>query len=293
MEFADWTRAFAMIGKHDDDYVVVAVDDLGNLYALLQGETIDDELRTVRLDDQGRISAFVIDSVDAWGQMLSVGNAELAVRLGSPVSYEQSGRVQFVETFENGLQRWVPQLDGLDAAVALDPEYCASGGYSCKMTGGSTADYMARIVYSQGLLPIGKVGLAFAISSAVDFDSFYFVVSAFDGTHVHFIEGKLDGTAPDLAIRDGTPAWPVVGHAVASSGSASKFYFVKIVADLENDIYDVLRFNQQEIDISAYTLYTEGCDDPPHVEIYFTLYSDDGDNDVVYLDDVILTLAEP
>jgi len=292
-EFADWMRAVAIVGKHGDEYKIILVDDLGNLYALLQGETIDEELRTVRLDDQGRLSAFVIDSVDAWGQMLSVGNAEGAARLGSPVAYEQSGRVQLVETFENGLQRWLTGGSGDGNSVAISPVAAHSGGYSCKLTSGSDDERTAYIQFEQGSLPTGRVGIAFAFSSPTEYLTLEWFLNLYDGATLYRVRGRFTDATDDLEIRDDADAWQVIGTGKSASELTQSFFFVKVVADLETATYDVFRFNQQNIDISAHALKTEDCAEPARVAIEIRVTSGAGDNDIVYVDNVIYTVAEP
>lgn len=292
-EFADWVRAFVMMAHDGTVYRPVLVDELGHLYALLQGMTPDDELRTVRLDDEGRMSAFVIDSTDAWGRMLSIGNAELAARLGSPVIYEQSGRVQKIETFEQGLSQWLLSRSGAGADAVITPEHFHSGGYSVKMTGGSTLEHRIQISHSQGSFPRGKVGLAVAYSAPAPIDRIELELRVFDGTLVHYVRVKLDDVNNKLFVYDDTPGWQEVGVANIYTYYAYRFHFVKITADIVNDIYGALRYNQQEIDVSAYALDTALNNMPPRIDILLWVYSNDGDNDIVYMDDVILTVEEP
>lgn len=293
MEFADWTRAYVMMGDSPAGIREVLLAADGSMYALLQGEDALGALHTVRLDDEGRMSAFVIDSTDAWGRMLSIGNAELAARLGSIVSYERSGQVVLAEGFEHGLQRWLVELSTGGAEVVIDPEYCLSGGYSCRMTAGTTGSQNARITYKQGLLPKGKVGLSFAISCSGEFDTFEFIVFLYDGVNEYYMAGKLDDHSNDLLIYDDTPGWRDVGDADPSSGAKYDFNYVKVVADLENRAYDSLKFNDRVISLSTYGLRETAVGTPAGIDIYFTLTGDALANDVVNIDNVVFTVAEP
>lgn len=291
--FPDWLRAVSMLGKHNDDYKVVLVDEEGNLYALLQGMTPDDELQTVRLDDEGRISAFIIDSTDAWGQMLSIGNAELAARLGSPVLYEQSGRVQFMETFGQGLAGWETEIDGLGAAVAVNPEYSMRDGYSAELTGGSTDPWLAKIKHTQGGLPMGTVGLSFAYSSGTNFDHIIAMLNLYDTEDLFELGVKIDSANNKLAVYVGADTWQEVDDARPHTNGREIFFFVKLTADLATGYYKDLRFNQEVISIAEHSFFTGGSVSAAKARIEIEVVSVDGDNDAIYLDDVILTLAEP
>lgn len=82
------------------------VDESGATTTLIKGEKADETLKTVLVDGDGRLSAFMIDSSDAWGQMLAVGNAELASRTGSITQYDRRGQVILATNFSDGWGPW-------------------------------------------------------------------------------------------------------------------------------------------------------------------------------------------
>lgn len=292
MEFADWTRAYVMMGDSPVGLREVLLAADGSLYALLRGETALGVLQTVRLDDQGRMSAFVIDSVDAWGQMLSIGNAELAARLGSPVIYEQSGRVQFIETFGQGLALWEPVTDGLGAGIEVSPEYSMGDGYSAKLTGGRDGEWYARITHQRGGLPGGSVGLAFACASATDFANVMAHLVITDGASEFTVGLMLDGANDKLKVWLNAEAWQEVGSVNPSSNVDGLFYFAKITADLTTGYYKELRFNQVSYPVSTHLFLTDPKVAPAIVKMELEVTSVNGENNVVYFDNVILTAAE-
>ena len=282
-----------MLGKHGDDYKVVAVDVDGNLYALLQGETVDEELRTVRLDDEGRISAFVIDSVDAWARMLTIGNAELAVRLGSPVAYDRRGQVFFVEDFEKGWNRWASHIQGVGAAIALDPTTSATGGYSVKCTAGTTLGKYSYLLYRRGVLPVGRVGIefSFAVPGTVNF--VFLNLSLDDGVAYYGAQFRWYQVGDDLQIDDADLGMTSVGTAKLADLDKRRFNTVKYVVDLGLEEYVRLLFNQQEIDLSGHGVEPGAPGARPRVTIEAGVYGTGGADEVAYIDDVILTFAEP
>lgn len=291
--FPDWLRAVQMLGKYGDVFTTVAVTEAGNLYVLLQGEDADEVLRTVRLDDEGRLSAFIIDSTDAWGRMLHIGNAELAARLGSPVLYEQSGRVQFIETFAQGIARWEQTIDGLGAGIATSPLYSMRDGYSAELIGGSTDPWLARIEHTQGGLPMGTAGLAFAYSTGTNFDNIIAEIALWDTARVHQLSMKLDSVNDKLKVLVPGPAWQEVGDANPHTNGREIFYFVKLTGDLETGYYKELRFNQEVIDISAHQFFNAAGITEAMIRVLIEVTSVNGDNDSIYVDDVILTSGEP
>lgn len=290
-EFADWTRAFAMMGTDGVDYIPVLVGADGSMYAVLQGE-YEGILKTVKLDDEGRISAFVIDSVDAWGRMLSIGNAELAARLGSPVLYEQSGRVQFIETFAQGIANWESTVDGTGASVKTCPLYSRRDGYSAELIGGSDGTGLARIQHTQGGLPMGSTGLSFAYSDGTNFDNIIAMLTLYNTVNLFQLGVKIDSVNDKLKVYQSGAIWQEVADARPHTNGREIFFFVKITADLETGNYKELRFNQEVIDISAYEIVTGASVSAAKIRIKIEVTSVAGDNDGIYVDDVILTSKE-
>jgi len=70
------------------------------------------------------------------------------------------------------------------------------------------------------------------------------------------------------------------------------FFFVKLTADLTTGYYKELRFNQEAEDISDHGFFTAAAVSAAKIMIGIEVYSRAGNNDTVYVDDVILTSAE-
>jgi len=294
-EMPDWLRAYVLMGQTGDvppDYKAVLVAEDGELYAVLQG-IYGEELRTVKLDGEGRISAFVIDSTDAWGRMLSVGNAELAVRLGSAIAYDRRGQVAHFQDFERGFGAWTGSTAGTAAAVALDPTTSLSGGYSCKLTGGSDGAGMASVRLDCGIVPVGKMGLEFAFSLGTIFDTLETQFSFYDGSNHYSARVRYFYTTGVIMVLDETSGWTTVGT-VAHAGIDSMHYnTLKYVFDQTTQKYERLLFNGEEFDLSAVSYYDYGASALSQIKVSVACYSRGGQNDYVNVDDIIVTLAEP
>lgn len=292
-EFADWVRAFAMMGTDGTDYIPVLLGPDGSMYSVLQGE-YDGALKTVKLDSEGRMSAFIIDSVDAWTRMLTIGNAELAVRLGSPVIYDRRGQVLFMDTFEQGMRKWTTAMSGTNAAVALSPLAALMSGYSVKLTGGSTASYFAAVQRIVPSRPVGRIGLEFSLSLSSLWDYVQVTLYLYTGTQNLFGVVRWYYTDYELKAYDSGTGYVNVGTGKILGVAASNFNTIKFVLDMDTEKYVRLMFNNQEIDISTLNLHVVAdTTTAPSIEVDVCLYSRDGYTDTLYLDNVILTAAEP
>jgi len=281
----------ALMGEHATGYKIISVTEGGELYALLQG-VYNDELRTIMLDDEGRITAFIIDSVDAWGNLLSIGNAELAARLGSPITFERSGSTQLMETFESGTQRWNFAVSGADPEYGLSAAVSSHGGYALRLVGGSTADYYCLAQMKQHMVHQGKIGMSckFCIPGACESTCMYLIL--YDGAYVHEARVRYRAVDHKLDVYCLTTGWTEVDAALGMASEDWAWNQWKFVIDPDTYHYVRVLFNNQLIDVSDREYYHNDSLAGSKMWIKIYVYSRDGENDVLYVDDVILTAAE-
>ncbi len=302
-----------IVGKDSEgNFRVLRTDDAGRLIMQLRGRdgnqlVVDSSgfmttvikgydgaaLRTVKVDSDGHLSAFVIDSTDAWGRMLQVGNAELAARLGSPVVYEQRGRVAMMESFEYGMQRWQFVGLGTGSSAAIDPTLCVTGGYSVRLTGGSDGAMGALIEWSGGCLTTTRVGVEMSFSFRDPVDKCDIRVTVWDGTTRHSGALRLDQTNADLYVRTGETTWTKVADVFVRTETEWIFNRLKVVVDLSTGLYVRGYLDNQEFDLSAYSIWTGADAIAPRAVVSVYMYSEAGENRTMNVDDIILTVAEP
>lgn len=133
--------------------------------------------------------------------------------------------------------------------------------------------------------------MSFALPGAVDFLIFsltYYTMTSRYSAKMYFVYADKE-----LQIDDADAGMVAVGTAYVSEEDLHVFNTIKLVTDLTTGQYVRLLYNQQEIDISAYGPSVEGYLYPNRVSLDVGVYSRNGENDVMYLDDVIFTMAEP
>lgn len=291
-EFADWVRAFAMMGTDGTDYLPVLLGPDGSMYTVLQGE-YEGVLRTVKLDDEGRMSAFVIDSTDAWAQMLSIGNAELAARLGSPLRYDRRGSIVVADDFSTGWGVWVKVYAGANAAVELTPGHFATGGYSVECLGSVDPASYSGICAVIPTLPSAGRGVSCLFSIFANLSHFQIDAYYYDGDDYFRAYAKYNHTDGELIIRDEDAGEVVVTTSVTVVPSADVFNFFKVTFDTSTGMYKELLFNDNIIDLSAYTLETGASGTTPRVDVKITLHPRLASADKGYIDSAIVTINEP
>jgi len=269
----------------------MAIDAEGFMTAVLKG-LYGDELRTIGLDDDGRISGYLVDDIDLWGQILRVGNAEQAARLGSPVTWDRRGQTQLVLDFSEGLQGVRQTTSGAGASVSLSPEWTQRGGYSAKLVGGSDASLYASIQSYVGIPPTGRWGgmiswsaeatpayLETRLGGIVDHQAYHgYIRYDFANTKLQYRDSSYNWQ--DIAVKDLEP-------------NEFIFHKMKIVIDVDSATYVRVLLNNTQYDLTAALLTSAAPTIGDYMYFQTLCFSNSGDNDVVYVDSMILKVLEP
>lgn len=264
------------------------VDAAGYLTAVLKG-SLAGALHTISVDVNGRIEAFILDSESQWAQTIKVGNSELAVRLGSPVSYDWRGQVFWMETFGNGKGSVKTMSNGAGAAISIDPEYSLSDGFSLKLMGGSDGGRFAMAYGYGGQSPSPRVGISVAIAGYAERTSIS-VRSKSDATRYagkvryewatnYLYYQKSDGGYQLLATK-------------YMYGSSSVFNRLKLVIDAAKHEYVRFLINDTNYNLAGGYLYSDAGGVDGTVEFEIETLSRSGANDYQLLDHIILTVNE-
>lgn len=291
--FPDWLRAVQMLGKHGEVFTTVAVTEAGNLYVLLQGEDADEVLHTVRLDDQGRLSAFIIDSSDAWGRMLSIGNTELAARLGSVRTHDRRGNTYYTTSFEHGIADWVKVTEGLGSSVRLVPTEYRTGGYSVRCCTRANALAWAGASIKLPLLTPGAMGISCAWRAPEGVDRFF--ARMFWYSEDTALEGMIEYCEEDGILKIGQDggAWHILAEGLTLYPGTVPWHVIKLVVNFDTGYYVRAIVDRGEWDISDKVCMTAALLQRNTVAIDFTAQNVNAVSRNTYIDDVVLTAGEP
>jgi len=290
--FPDWLRAIALIGLDEDgNPLLIRVDDDGRLEIPLKG-VHGGELVTVAVDENGNLNAYMLDDESQHGYVIRVGNAELAARLGSAVTWDWRGKVQIIHDFSKGYQSLEADGYGTGAEIALDPSHSQFGGYSAKMTGGSDGAGAAVLSGYASPYPTRFVGVAcnFSVEQAPESVILFLGIWKSGsytsyGIRYLFADHKLQYLDSENTYQD------IATYKIYRFEDI--FYRMKLVADLETRTYERAMFGDQEYPLTAAAWVQSTPTFPDYTHYSFLVYSDDGENDIVYCDHMILTSSEP
>jgi hypothetical protein len=267
------------------------VDTNGFLTAVLKGEYAG-TLHTMAVDDAGRLQAFVLDSEDQWGDVLRVGNAELAARLGSPVTYDWRGQVLYLNTFERGYGAMRPAMSGTGASVSVVPELAMTGGYCVKLVGGSNVATYAQVkIYISGP-PSGRIGGMARFAPDGTSKGFAILVTLVTDGFVYVGGVRINLDTDDIEYVSESPTYTKFAD-VSLYKIKQYWYGLKVVCDFTTKKYVRAMFGRTEWDLSAIDLVKGVAATEEYLTGACEVHSRSGYNDTVYVDQFVLTVGEP
>jgi len=292
-DFPDFTRGMLLLGVDGSgNQVGVLLDGSGNLNAILKGQG-STGLQTLAVDENGRLETFILDAQSQWGNVLRIGNAELATRLGSAKSWDWRGDQYFYTDFSSGVGNIMKYPAGTGSSIVVSPDYCVNGGYSLKMTAGSDGDEWAYIFTHVDHSPSLMMGLEVHFSGNLYFEHFYIQLT-------RYLAGKIWNAAlmvepngfPDMFIKNAAGVWTDVGDNVMGVNT-EMFNHMKVVANFDTLKYERVMWGDTEVNVSDYNLYQSGSGYLNQVIIRVHLQARSGNADSRYLDYVLCTVNEP
>lgn len=292
LDYPDFTRAVRLLGiDAAGDPVAVLVDGDGNLNAILKGEGATG-LTTIAVDANGRIEAFMLDSESQWGDVLRIGNAEMAARLGSLRAWDWRGQTLLASDFRDGMGNVLKYPEGTGSSISLDPTYSQSGGYSVRLVGGSDGDRYARCDFLVEHPPSLQMGLEATFSGVADYDNFKIEMRRYTGGRILIAAIRYDFATGQIQYRDGDGNWQNIANPHFLDGG-EMFHRLKVVADFDTKKYIRILYADTEFDASAIDLYDSGGGFLSAVYCEIRLTSRAANNDVAYLDSYAVTVSEP
>jgi len=178
--------------------------------------------------------------------------AELAARLGSPMTYIRYGDVFMLDDFEGGFQGWSRFTYAPDTVISLSGTHTRSKGTAVHITSGTGADPCGTIVRYEPL-PTGSLngfGYAFGFGGALS-DIRIGMVATIAERNWHFWV-IYDHVAGQLTYRDDTGAPQVFANLKLRPAFVS-FHQVKLVVNFTTHKYQRLYIDNHVYDLSAYT----------------------------------------
>ncbi len=236
----------------------------------------------------------ILDVETLWGKRSTIGLAELAARLGSPMSLTREGQLLWQDGMETGLAPWLVNAPDADAEVELTSDTAASGGYSAKLIAGTGATKNAGIIHQEPLLETTSI---YGVTGCFSFEGnpAYIEVRLFvyDGTHFYDYRIRYDRANKKLEYRKPVDDWGEVGDIAGLYQDKHLFHFIKFTIDLTTHKYNNLLLDALPWDLTDKIPHSEEAVGSQQISARFDCIGDGGANQHAYIDRVIMTTKDP
>jgi len=219
--------------------------------------------------------------------------AELAVRLGSVVTFDRRGDVIWYDDFGEGASRVSVAGAGTGNELRFTPYdgIHRAGSLICH-TGDSIGDYSAfsKVLYYPAL---GAIGLELAF---VPCDNLRYVIASlyiFTGSQKHHYGVLYYLTLGKVKVGPADGVWATIGTPGIQRVGAVTYSIMKLVANILTGEYVRVIFNASTYDASAYTPYVLADATPKSLTIWVQAITDVASAIDVRVGHVIVTQNEP
>jgi len=218
---------------------------------------------------------------------------EAAARLGSINVYDRRGWTVWMDDFEGPALKWDPLAFLGGNAPVLSTLLAWMGNQSCYLSFPAVAGAGSGISRYLSLTRLGRVGVEFWVNLWAGAANYLQItVNVFDGTNLTQAQLLLDSAARTATIV--TPGGNViVANNCFPNILTTLLVPVKLVVDMDSDMYTRLMIGPEEVDISAHALVPIGATTNRYLLVDFYLINGGGGAGYAYVDNFILTQNEP
>lgn len=219
--------------------------------------------------------------------------AELAVRLGSIVSFDRRGDVVWMDGFEESVLHWDVNSSGGGETIALSSGYSRNGLQCVRLYTSPNSPFDAEITRRLPVPMTSKLGVEFHWSYLNSIDRWESVVELHDGVNRSRFRMRWVRSTGVLEIYDTALGWVTVATRSMQTITGGLFHAAKLVFDYSDGSYIRLLFLNQVYDLSAYAGDVVASATSPYWGVAFTVFAVDATQRYFYIDDVIITQDEP
>lgn len=223
----------------------------------------------------------------ALGGMSDIG--ELAARLGALSRYDRLGDVVFFDDFCSDLGAWEIETSGAGSGVMVTAARKVSGGFSCKMTAGST---LLRYAGIRGRFPVPysvMYGLEVMATPHADIDYSDLMVDVYTGSYHMTFGIRFGYAAAENYYYNAAGGWTIIPGGLSVLLDDHLFVMVKFTFNISTQKYGRLLIPPRTFDLSACSGFIEGSAEFPRMECWGRTYSLPATNAVTYIDNIIVT----
>lgn len=234
----------------------------------------------------------IMDPPDAWGVRHSLGLAELAARLGSPVTYDRRGDVIWYDDFESGVEKW--RYIGAGGGLDWASDAVAKGGFSGKLYTKNVADSSVLGLTYLPMPLLSKIGIELSLFRSVNTKYIIIELLLYDGTNRYDARATYTLATETWQYQDSGGVDHNLLPTLELSPTYTQFHVIKLVADFTTGLYTRLLVNNIFYDLSNLAMQaTAAPAQAPSLHLNLSVTTNANISASIHIDNVILTQNEP
>jgi len=218
---------------------------------------------------------------------------ELAARLGSPVTYQRTGNVQFYLRCTEGLSPWAFGQYGTGASVAEDTTISFRNDKSIKLIAGSDGAALARVAITVPVLTLSGLGFEVAFRPTTDPYQFRIRSFAYDGVNQQDAIAMIDMDANEIQYQDDAGNLVKLDDIPDLQTQTGLWHIFKMVVDFETGVYKRFYLDNDAWTFDAVSLKSTADATIKHINCLIGSLGGGGDNPQININDFIWTINEP
>jgi len=218
---------------------------------------------------------------------------EVAARLGSIVIYDKRGDVVVFDTFEDPVFKWSVARSHAACYARLDNTHVKSGGQAALLYVTNIAGAVIAVEKTLSLVASKQLGIEISWHGEFDVNHLRFYIYRNTPTHSTVAEVFLDSITNKIYVYVSPTEYYEVASIPDWHPYSQEFRTLKLVLDFNALKYKRLLIDLDEYDLSDVSIYSVGLVGTPYINIGFEQITPGGVARSIWVDDFILTQAEP
>lgn len=218
---------------------------------------------------------------------------ELAARLGSPVVFQRTGNVFFMDSFDEGLADWWQSLGASGGKIELRGDAAYRGPAAARLYSGASIPGTTYLVKRFQPPFISKIGMEVTFRCVDDVKSMLLSAIVVKGGKHRWYLTQIRQGDDSLRVLGGDELSVVFGTQQTEYNEDTLFHTEKVVIDLVNERFERFYLDQEAYNLEAYQPIEVADPTPDRLEVAIGVSSGDGLQHSVIVDNFIFTINEP
>jgi hypothetical protein len=218
---------------------------------------------------------------------------ELAARQDARDVWDRRGQVIWFDRFEGGLAPWNSTFGGTGGGYRIDTVNSEWGGYCLRLIAGSDGSTVAASTHYFSPAELNSWGFESGVAFPVTFGAMRYRMLMYDGTTEYQAAVDLDYPSLTLKVLDNTLGSVVVASVGNPVHLVSVYHQLKLVADFKTLKYVRLMYDNNEYDLSAFTIAQAANADTPNRYVGWRFTGVAASNKYALVGHAIISVGEP